>query len=97
MGDGYPLRQLVAVDNDVLKMSGPAKKTLAKSAQMKSSRAKSVSATRGKSAACKDVHHPEWEDDDFDRAIAEALKSGALDDMIADALQDLRDGKTTPL
>jgi len=43
------------------------------------------------------VPHPEWEDDDFDRAIAEALKSGALDDMIAEALQEKRDGKTVPL
>jgi len=78
-------------------MSMHAKKTPAKPAQTKLSRAKSVPSTRGKSVARKDVQHTEWEDDDFDRAIAEALKSGALDDMIADALQDLRDGKTTPL
>jgi len=97
MGDGYPPRQLVAVDNDVLKMSGPAKKTPAKPAQMKSARVKSKSATRGKSVASKDAPHPEWEDDDFDRAIAEALKAGLLDDMIADALREKRDGKTTPL
>lgn len=68
-----------------------------KSAQMKSARAKSAPATRGKSATRKDAQPPEWEDDEFDRAIAEASKAGLLDDMIADALQDLRDGKTTPL
>jgi len=79
-------------------MSMHAKKTPAKSAQMKSSRVKSVPPpARSKSAARKDARHPEWEDDDFDRAIAEALKSGALDDMIADALQEKRDGKTTQL
>jgi len=79
-------------------MSMHAKKTPAKPAQTKLSRAKSVpSPARSKSAARKDVQHPEWEDDNFDRAIAEALKSGALDDMIADALREQREGKTTPL
>lgn len=68
-----------------------------KSSQMKLARAKSDSATRGKPATRKNVQPPEWEDDAFDHAIAEALKAGLLDDMIADALQDLRDGKTTPL
>jgi len=79
-------------------MSMHAKKTPAKPAQTKLSRAKSTPPpARSKSAAHKDAPHPEWEDDDFDRAIAEALKSGALDDMIADALQEKREGKTTPL
>lgn len=53
--------------------------------------AKSEPATR------KVEHATEPEDDAFDRAIADALKAGLLDDMIADALQAQRDGKTTPL
>jgi len=52
---------------------------------------------RNKSATRRVVQPVEMEDDAFDRAIAEALKSGALDDMIAEALQEERDGKTTPL
>jgi len=107
-------------------MSMPAKKTPAKSAQMKSARgasvsgemaytnwvrsraqsapvsvnvssAKSTPSNRSKSATRRVVQSVELEDDAFDRAIAEALKSGALDDMIAEALQEERDGKTTPL
>jgi len=74
-----------------------AKKTQAKSAQMKSSRAKSASPTRSKSAARDDAQPAELEDDAFDRVISEASKAGLLDDMIADALQSQRDGKTTPL
>jgi len=69
----------------------------AKPAQMKSARAKSAQSTRDKSVVHKDVQHPEWEDDAFDRAINETSKAGILDDMIADALQAQRDGKTTPL
>jgi len=64
---------------------------------MKSARAKSAQSTRDKSVVHKDVQHPEWEDDAFDRAINETSKAGILDDMIADALQAQRDGKTTPL
>jgi len=87
-------------------MSMPAKKMQvpAKSAPMKLARDASVSTVSGGSARMKsapsprkDVQPPEWEDDEFDRAIAEALKAGLLDDMIADALQDKRDGKTMPL
>lgn len=78
-------------------MSMLAKKTQAKSAQMKSARAKSAPSTRDKSVVHKDVQTPEWEDDEFDCAIAEASKAGLLDDMIADALQTQRDGKTMPL
>ena len=69
----------------------------AKPAQMKSARAKSASLTRNKPSTRKDVQHPEWEDDAFDRAINEASKAGLLDEMIADALQSQLDGKTTSL
>ncbi|MDD9811058.1 MAG: hypothetical protein OXU71_05000 [Gammaproteobacteria bacterium] len=69
----------------------------AKPAQMKSARAKSASPTRSKSAARDDAQPAELEDDAFDRAITKASKSGFLDDMIADALQAQRNGKTTPL
>jgi len=60
-------------------------------------RAKSASPTRSKSAARDDAQPAELEDDAFDRAISEASKAGLLDEMIADALQAQRDGKTTPL
>lgn len=85
-------------------MSMPAKKMPAKSAQIKSARSASVSTVSGGGARAnsapsnrKDVQPPEWEDDEFDRAINEASKAGLLDDMIAEVLQDKRDGKTTPL
>jgi len=78
-------------------MSMLAKKTQAKSAQMKSARAKSASSTRSKSAARDDAQLAELEDDAFDCAINEASKAGLLDEMIADALQAQRDGKTMPL
>jgi len=75
-----------------------------KPAQMKSARGASVSAVSGGFARAKpapstrkDVQHPEWEDDAFDRAITKVSKAGLLDEMIADALQAQRDGKTTPL
>jgi len=79
----------------------------AKSVQMKSARGASASrefarakptlSTRSKPAPRKDVQPPEWEDDDFDRALAKALDAGAFDEMIAKAMQDERDGKTFPL
>jgi len=79
----------------------------AKSVQMKSAReasvaggrarAKSARSTRSKPATRKDVQPPEWEDDEFDRALAKALDAGAFDEMIAKAMQDERDGKTFPL
>jgi len=77
-------------------------KMTAKSAQgasvsKKSARAKSTPPARSKSATRKNARHPEWEDDEFDRAIAKAMKAGAFDEMIAKAMQDERDGKTTPL
>jgi len=94
-----PLKQ-----NEAMKMSMPAKSAQTKSARGASvsgkfARAKSAPPTRNKSAAAarKEVQPPEWEDDEFDRAIAKALKSGALDEMIAQAVQDKRDGKTLPL
>jgi len=65
--------------------------TPAKTARMKLARAKSAVATR------KDAQTPEWEDDEFDRALAKALDAGAFDEMIAEAMQDERDGKVWPL
>jgi len=59
--------------------------------------AKSAPPARSKSETCKKVRPPEWEDDEFDRALAKALDAGAFDEMIAKALQDERDGKTFPL
>lgn len=90
-------------------MSMPTKKMQApaKSAQMKSARStfslrettrvKSAPSAKSKPTTRKVAQSAEPEDDAFDRAIAEALKAGLLDDMIADALQAQRDGKTTPL
>ncbi len=63
----------------------------------KSAQAKSVCATQKKSAARKCAKPAEEEDDEFDRAISRAAKAGAFDEMIAQALQDKRDGKTKPL
>lgn len=60
-------------------------------------RADPAPSAKSKPATRKAVQSAEPEDDAFDRAIAEALKAGLLDDMIADALQAQRDGKTTPL
>jgi len=53
--------------------------------------------TRNKPATGNDAKPPEWEDDEFDRALTKALKAGTFDEMIAEALQDERDGKTFPL
>lgn len=90
-------------------MSMPAKKTQtpAKSAQTKSARGASVSVRgtrakptpsgQSKPATRNVVQSAEPEDDAFDRAIEEASKAGLLDEMIAKAVQDKRDGKTTPL
>lgn len=69
----------------------------AKSAQGASVSKKSTPPARSKSATRKNARPPEWEDDEFDRAIAKAMKAGAFDEMIAEAMQDERDGKTTPL
>jgi len=79
----------------------------AKSVQTKSTRGAPVAAaraqakpagpTRSQPATRKDVQPPEWEDDEFDRALAKALDAGAFDEMIAKAMQDERDGKTFPL
>jgi len=79
----------------------------AKSVQTKSARGAPVAAaraqakpagpTRSKPATRKDVQPPEWEDDEFDRTIAKAMKAGAFDEMIAEAMQDERDGKLEPL
>ncbi len=63
-------------------MSMPAKK----STQIKS--------TQAKSACAKPA---EEEEDEFDRAINRALEAGAFDEMIAQADQAYRDGKTKPL
>lgn len=67
------------------------------SVSMLVTRPKSTPSTRNKSATRKVARPAELEDDAFDRAIAKASKSGLLDEMIAEALQDQRDGKTTPL
>ncbi len=72
-------------------MSMPAKK----SEQMKSVQAKSARAVRKKPAMPKCAKPAEEEEDEFDRALARALEAGAFDEMIAQALQDKRDGKTT--
>jgi len=79
----------------------------AKSVQLKSARdasvagartrAKPAQSTRSKPATRNDAQAAELEGDAFDRAIDEASKAGLLDDMIAKAVQDKRDGKTTPL
>ncbi len=74
-------------------MSMPAKK----SEQMKSVQAKSARAVRKKPAARKCAKPAEEEEDEFDRALARALEAGAFDEMIAQALQAKRDGKTKPL
>lgn len=84
------------------KMQTPAKSTQMKSAPGASvsggvAQAKSAPATRGKPSPRKDAQPPEWEDDDFDRAIAKAMKAGAFDEMIAQAMQDERDNKLLPL
>jgi len=87
-----------------MKMSMPAKSAHTKSARGASvsgkfARAKSAPPTRNKSAAAarKEAQPPEWEDDEFDRAIAKASRAGAFDEMIAEAMQDERDGKLSPL
>ncbi len=72
-------------------MSMPAKKP----AQIKSAQAKSVRVARKKPATPKCAEPAEEEDDEFDRTIARALEAGAFDEMIAQAAQDYRDGKTT--
>ncbi|MDD9853713.1 MAG: hypothetical protein OXU78_07150 [Deltaproteobacteria bacterium] len=72
-------------------------KMTAKSAQGASVSKKSAPPARNKSLPRKKARPPEWEDDEFDRAIARASKAGLLDEMIAEALQEQRDGKTTPL
>lgn len=77
--------------------SAPMKSVRSASVAGKFARAKSAPATRDKPVARKDVQPPEWEDDEFDRALAKALDAGAFDEMIAKALQDERDGKTFPL
>jgi len=69
----------------------------AKSAQGASVSKKSTPPARNKSSPRKKARPPEWEDDEFDRAIAKAMKAGAFDEMIAEAMRDERDGKTTPL
>ncbi len=74
-------------------MSMPAKK----SEQIKSAQAKSARVARKKSVARKCAKPAEEEEDEFDRAISRAAKAGAFDEMIAQALQDKRDGKTKPL
>jgi len=80
--------------------------TQAKSVQLKSARDASVAGvarakparpTRSKSAMRNDAQAAELEDDAFDRAIDEASKAGLLDEMIAEAMQDERDGKIWPL
>ncbi len=73
-------------------MSMPAKK----SEQMKSVQAKSARAVRKKPAVRK-CEKPAEDDDEFDRAINRALEAGAFDEMIAQADQDYRDGKTKPI
>ncbi len=72
-------------------MSMPAKK----SEQMKSVQAKSARAVRKKPATPKCAEPAEEEEDEFDRALAAAVKAGAFDEMAAEALQNYRDGKTT--
>jgi len=74
-----------------------AKSAQGASVSKNSTRAKSAPPARSKSATRKNARHPEWKDDEFDRAIAKAMKAGAFDEMIAKAMQDERDGKTTPL
>ncbi len=74
-------------------MSMPVKK----SEQMKSVQAKSARAARKKPATPKCAEPAEEEDDEFDRTLNRALEAGAFDEMIAQALQDKRDGKTTPV
>jgi len=81
--------------------------TQAKSVQLKSARdasvagartrAKPAQSTRSKSVMRNDTQAAELEGDAFDRAIDEASKAGLLDEMIAEAMQDERDGKIWPL
>lgn len=78
-------------------MSMQAKSAPGASVSPGGARAKSAPATRSKPVARKKVQPPEWEDDEFDRALAKALDAGAFDEMIAKAMQDERDGKTFPL
>ncbi len=72
-------------------MSMPAKK----SAQTKSAQAKSACAVRKKPATRESAKPAEEEEDEFDRAISRAAEAGAFDEMIAQAVQDYHDGKTT--
>jgi len=67
------------------------------SVSMLVARAEPAPPARSKPAMRNVAQSAEPEDDAFDRAIADALKAGLLDDMIAEALQEERDGETTPL
>ncbi len=68
-----------------------------KSTSGKPARAKSARSARNKSVARDGAQVAEQEEDEFDRAISRAIKAGAFDGMIAEALQDERDGKTKPI
>ncbi len=68
-----------------------------KSTSGKPAQAKSARSARNKSAVRDGAQVAEQEEDEFNRAISRAIKSGAFDEMIAEALQDERDGKTTPI
>ncbi len=74
------LPKAIQTKHEGMKMSMPAKK----SEQIKS--------TQAKSACAKPA---EEEEDEFDRAISRAAEAGAFDEMIAQAVQDYHDGKTT--
>ncbi len=62
---------------------------------MKSAQAKPARAVRKKPATPKCAEPAELEDDEFDRTLNRALEAGAFDEMIAQAVRDYRDGKTT--
>ncbi len=87
------LPKAIQTKHEDMKMSMPAKK----SAQIKSAQAKSARVARKKSAARESAMPAEEEEDEFDRALARALEAGAFDEMIAQADQAYRDGKTKPL
>ncbi len=63
----------------------------------KSAQAKSARVAQKKLAARKCAKPAEPEEDEFDRALAAAVKAGAFDEMAAEALQNYRDGKTKPI
>ncbi len=65
--------------------------------QIKSAQAKSVRAVQNKSATRKNAKPAKQAEDEFDRALATAVKAGDFDDIVNEALQDERDGKTSPL